>query len=402
MVSIIIPMYNAENYIEKCLESISLQTFRDLEVIIVDDGSTDGSAEIAGRFAKRDSRFIVIKQENHGLVFSRKRGIEKSAGEYVLFVDSDDWISNTAVEEMVKMASEMGDADVVACGALKAYHFADADNSYWCFQNEVNITEEGLYIGQKLEELKHKIFCIENYFAMGILPYLWNKLWKRELIERFVLDAEEVLRVGEDVAIGFMAILKAQSVYVSNRGFYYYRQNGESMMRGKVDEDAEYEDAASLARYLREETAKIGYYDAVSFGIDRFVDNQLYTRAYGILNKREKCDGLFPFTNNIPTNLVIYGAGEFGKAVYRYASLKTKVKAWLDGRAGIYKKMGMPVISVKEYTPEENDVVIIAVFRKKSVDSITKTLIDLGVHTEQIRRIEVTVSCSSKYLLQRT
>ena len=386
MVSVIVPVYNSENYIRKCLDSIANQTYEDLEVVVVDDGSTDGSGVIADEYAKNDRRFRIIHQENHGLVNARKQGIGQASGEYVLFVDSDDWLAENAVEELRRLARET-DADVVAGGALKAFLFdnsneefdeetKDESGDYWCYVKEGNIAEPGVYQGNRLEELKRKLFCIEDYCSLALLPYLWNKLWKRELISSFVLDADETIKVGEDVAIGFPAILSAKCIVVTNSGYYYYRQNEASMMRSAIDERAEYENARRLKTYLKEELTELGSFEQIRGGIERYIDNQLFTRAYGIMNEQKSCEGLFPFCDKMPENLVIYGAGEFGKAVYRYASGKTKVKAWIDRSAELLKKMGCPVISLDEYVPSPEDVLVVAVLRKKSVEAIEKTLVE--------------------------
>ena len=386
MVSVIVPVYNSENYICKCLDSIAGQTYEDLEVVVIDDGSMDSSGTIADEYAERDKRFRVIHQENQGLVNARKQGVRKAQGEYVLFVDSDDWLSENAIEELMRLAKK-SNADVVASGALKAYLFENSneefdeetkneDGDYWCYVNEGNIAEAGAYQGDRLEELKRKLFCIEDYCSLALLPYLWNKLWKRELIERFVLDADESIKVGEDVAIGFPAILTATCVEVTNSGYYHYRQNGESMMRRAMDERAEYENARRLETYLKTELTGLGCFEQMRSGLERYIDNQLFTRAYGIMNEQKSCEGLFPFCDKMPENLVIYGAGEFGKAVYRYASGKTKVKAWIDRSAELLKKMGCPVISLDEYVPSPEDVLVVAVLRKKSVEAIEKTLVE--------------------------
>ena len=401
MISIIIPMYNAENYIEKCLRSVLDQTFTDIEVIVINDGSTDGSEAIVRSIAEGDLRVHLFSQDNHGLVNARKQGIKRSRGEYVLFVDADDWISENAVEELYKLALD-NNADVVASGAMKAYLFEgsnevipeeipeeslDENGRFWGSYKETNIAEPGLYRGEKLEELKSKLFCMEETFCMALLPYLWNKLWKRELIERFVLAADERITVGEDVAIGFPAILASGSLVVTNACYYYYRQNNASMMKTIGDEQAEYENAKRLDSYLRDKCDELGYLDQVGAGLDRFLFNQVCTRAYSVLNRGKECQGLYPFMDQMPENLVIYGAGELGKAVYRYASGKTNVKAWIDGRADIYQRLGMPVISINEYIPDAQDTIVVAVFRKKSVDAIVKDLADKGAREENIHSI---------------
>ena len=114
MISVIVPVYNVEEYLEQCLDSIQCQTYTDIEVILVNDGSTDRSKEICERYCKKDSRFKLVNQENKGLSGARNRGMSESKGEFISFVDSDDVIKEDMLEQLMKqMTSE--DIDIVEC-----------------------------------------------------------------------------------------------------------------------------------------------------------------------------------------------------------------------------------------------------------------------------------------------
>ena len=113
MISVIVPVYNVEEYLEECLESIKNQTYTNIEVILVNDGSTDGSREICERFCQKDSRFKLINQENQGQSVARNRGVKESAGEFIMFVDSDDVIKKNVLEVLLPyMKTEV---DIVEC-----------------------------------------------------------------------------------------------------------------------------------------------------------------------------------------------------------------------------------------------------------------------------------------------
>ena len=116
-VSIIVPVYNVEKYLPKCLDSLLGQTFNDIEIICVDDGSTDGSGEILGVYAQRDSRIKIVTKENGGLFSARHEGMKYINGKYVIFVDSDDWVSESLVEKCLEAASDEN-TDVVVFGAF--------------------------------------------------------------------------------------------------------------------------------------------------------------------------------------------------------------------------------------------------------------------------------------------
>ena len=118
MISIIVPIYNIEAYLEECIKSIIKQTYKELEIILVDDGSTDGSSEICDEFASQDKRIKVIHKQNEGLVLARKNGLQYVKGDYVLFVDGDDWIESNMCEELMKVMKQT-DADIVHSGYFR-------------------------------------------------------------------------------------------------------------------------------------------------------------------------------------------------------------------------------------------------------------------------------------------
>ena len=113
MISVIIPVYNVENYLEECLKSVQNQTYTNIEVLLVNDGSTDNSKQICERYCQEDSRFLLINQENQGLSAARNKGVEISTGEYIVFVDSDDSIKTNYLEKLMQYMAE--DVDIVEC-----------------------------------------------------------------------------------------------------------------------------------------------------------------------------------------------------------------------------------------------------------------------------------------------
>lgn len=387
MISVIVPMYNARNYIGKCLDSIVNQSYRDLEIIVVDDGSTDGSGTVADEYASKDSRIKVIHGENQGLVSARKRGIAQATGDYVLFVDSDDYIDIRGIDELLELADAY-DTDVVCATAVKRY-----DNGL--DSTEQNLASNGFYSGSKIEELKRQLFCIDDYCSMAVLPYLVCKLWKRDLITRFVAGADERITIGEDVAIGFPAILSAKSIYIVDLPFYNYCQHQDSMM-GSGGEDKEYQNAQILRDYLMGKVKELSLpsdmTESLEDGISRYYINQLFTRAYPKANSENNCEGLYPFLDKMPKRVIIYGAGEFGKAVYRYAKDKTEVVAWIDGNAPVLRAAGLDVITLDEYCKRAQSVtddcdIVIAIFRVRTAASVTKLLTDRGIDYAKIHSL---------------
>lgn len=375
MISIIVPVYNTAEYLPKCLDSILAQTVSSFELVIVDDGSTDESGAICDRYAADDSRIRVIHQKNMGLVKSRKVGFEASIGEWILFVDSDDWIASNMLESMTR-AAEHNSVDVVTSGAIVVGEFSQFE--------KFDALQEGLYVGGKLECLKNHLFETDDFFSFEMLPYLCNKLWRRTALRESLFAADEVVTVGEDVTIGFPAILSARSVYVMQEAFYYYRQGEQSMLRGSRDEEREYANAKRMCQFLHRRFDELGYTELANKGVKRLFINQIFARAYEKVNRIVGCKGCYPFLNEVSKPVVIYGAGAFGTAVYEYAAKRFGVSAWIDGNAVNLQGMGLPVVSLGETAIGVDDVVIVPVFSTRASYAIRQRLMDAGVDENRI------------------
>lgn len=375
MISVIVPVYNTAEYLPKCVDSILAQTYTDFELVIIDDGSTDGSDAICDQYASRDPRIKVVHQKNAGLVKTRKAGFMESVGEWILFVDSDDWIAPNMLERMIQVAEE-NRADVATSGVF----VINQSSQYEKFDS----FSEGLYVGEELENLKNHLFETDDFFTFCMLPYLWNKLWRREVLEESLLAADDRVTVGEDVTIGFPAMLSARSVYVMHEAFYYYRQGNQSMLRASRDEEREYENAKRMCQFLYRRFCKLGYEALVEQGVKRLFINQIFTRAYEKVNRIVGCKGYYPFLNEVSKPVVIYGAGAFGTAVYEYAAKRFGVSAWIDGNAENLRGMGMPVESLREAAIGGDDVVIVPVFSTRASYAIRQRLMDAGVDENRI------------------
>lgn len=250
--SIIIPVYNTLPYLKKCLESIAGQTYQNWEAVLVDDGSTDGSGKLCDDFAKKDGRFKVIHKENEGLVAARKSGVSFAMGEYVTFVDSDDWVEINAYEVLMEMVSH-SKADAVVCGLIYEHHKKGS-------RKLLNAIAPGTYEGKKLEEeLWKKMILAGAYYRPGLLPALWNKIFKRSVLTSVLMKVDNHITMGEDVACTYPALLKAKKVVVTELCFYHYCYRGESMSRAY---DSQYgARAARLYGYLDRWTERTGRED---------------------------------------------------------------------------------------------------------------------------------------------
>ena len=239
-VSLIVAIYNVEKYLRECIDSLVNQTYKNLEIILVDDGAKDSCPEICDEYKKQDSRIVVIHKPNGGLVSARKAGIKIATGDYVLNVDGDDFIEPDMIEQMLKKAIE-NDADVVISG-YKSHS-----------EKQViklgNYAESGIYTGEKLNELKCKLFYSGNFYEGQVIPAVWNKLMKHSLLLLLQLSVPEKIKMGEDIAVTFPAITKSNCVVIDNEFCPYHYRLVENSMSRKNDE-IYFERVAILFSYL--------------------------------------------------------------------------------------------------------------------------------------------------------
>ena len=214
MISIIVPVYNVEEYLEECLESIRKQTYQNIEVILVNDGSTDGSREICEQYCEKDSRFRLINQENQGQSVARNRGVKESVGQYIMFVDSDDVI-NTSVLEVLLPYMKM-DADIVECRMTR--------NKEEFFLNR---TSTIAFEGNAKKAILNCIAFKEVKFCA------FTKLYRREIVEKVPFLEGYIY---EDVFTGINYLKHIRKIVIVDYIGYYYRVRPNSTMTKSFNE----------------------------------------------------------------------------------------------------------------------------------------------------------------------
>lgn len=220
--SVIVPIYGVEKYLRQCVESILSQTYQDMEIILVDDGSKDSCPAICDEYANKYSVIRVLHKPNGGLVSARKAGLEAATGQYITFVDGDDYIDSDMYEKICAIAKSTN-ADIVVTGFKCMY----SDRIL-----EWNDTlPRGLYTKPDLENDVYPIMmCHENTLERKMAPAVWNKIFKRELLEKVLPDVPEKIKDGEDAAITYPCMLLAEKVFFSPEDHAYnYRILSESM-----------------------------------------------------------------------------------------------------------------------------------------------------------------------------
>lgn len=220
LVSIIVPVYNLIDYLDRCVESLLGQTCKEIEIILVDDGSTDGSAVLCDEYARKDVRIKVIHKTNGGLVSAWKRGLKESTCPYVSFVDGDDWIDTGMIADLLTFAKGKK-GEIISCDYLIEQ------------PGELRAVYQGLEAGEyNREQLEKLVFpkLLGNENRMVCLSRCM-KLISRELIEKNAHYSEEDLRMGEDVAVMLPTLLDCDRLVVlEHKAYYHYYYNPESMV----------------------------------------------------------------------------------------------------------------------------------------------------------------------------
>ena len=212
-ISIIIPVYNAEKYISKCLEALITQTFKDIEILCIDDGSKDNSLKILNQYASKDERIKVFTQANSGPAAARNKGLEAASGKYLMFCDSDDWYEPDMCEQMRKTIVEQ-DVDVVQCCSWVEREYDSLSRRN--FEDYLNNSKTGLYLFKK-----------NTIFLPNVL--LWNKIWKKSIVDKYNIKFPSGCEHDDD-AFCLMYFLVSETIFFISQHLYHYIIRENSIM----------------------------------------------------------------------------------------------------------------------------------------------------------------------------
>ena len=284
LISIIVPIYNVENYLRHCLESIQNQTYQNFECLLINDGSSDNSAEICREYVEKDSRFRYFEKENGGVSSARNLGIERSKGQYITFIDSDDWVDSDYLELLYMKINEYN-ADLAVL-TYKQYSMNDG-----CFYLHVWDQDyyEKYYTGN---ELLNSLPNLENYDSTFNVS--WGKLFKRNFLETATFNEQRIM--GEDLEFNFKIFLQIKSCIYLNKALYNFRQHHLSTRARKISDKYLMDDVEiRLGRlpfligktvdtnlYLAKTKEFLKYHidNEVEFGIDNTNAIQLYKEIF--------------------------------------------------------------------------------------------------------------------------
>lgn len=367
-ISVIVPIYNADRYLERCLSSIIGQTYKNLEIICVDDGSTDNSLAICNKYSLLDNRIKVIHKNNGGVTSARKAGMKIASGEWVGFVDSDDWLELYAYERMIKKG-EKKDVTLICGNFRRNYENHSIDYISKFNEGKYELSEDNSYF------ISNFIFNKE-IFEFGIYPSLWNKLFRKRNVEIILNELDEDIIFQEDAAIVYSYILKYKKIYMINDIIYNYnRYNSNSCMHCFNNE--KYNSIIKAHSFIMQHETNEN---------KEYIDKQLqwlklyYTLLYlpeKMENKNNKKILCYLGNINKSDNIVLYGAGIMGQRYYDYLSnIGVNISLWVDKEKRQYNGKNK-ICSIDKISCVEYDKIIVAVIKHDIVKSIVDELIGM-------------------------
>ena len=380
-VSVIIPIYNAAQYLHKCLKSVISQTYKNLDIILIDDGSLDDSYDIANEYQEKDSRIRHFTQTNIGLIATRKRGIELAEGEIVGFVDSDDWIEPIMYERLVQCMEE-NECDLVTSGIYRDY--ADGSRKEW-----YDLYPEGVYVNLESAIYPSMLHDFKKN-EMGLKCTLVNKLYRRQILQDIYGEIDTRVFYGEDALTIYPYCLRCKRIYILNEAYYHYYIRNNSMCRaaneklaintyylynGLRDAFMESNCANSLLKQLKHYLFQLESHTLkVLYNIDTLAYAKWdFSKYKDIFGKR----------------IVIYGAGACGQALYRELDslgYKENVVAWVDKNPeGKTEQCMYEITAIKEIVDKKFDYLIIAIKSQNIAIEVMKELTkDYAVEEDKV------------------
>lgn len=383
LVSVIVPIYNTQEFLSRCLESILNQIYVNMEIILVNDGSTDGSLAVCEGYAIKDDRIRIISQSNQGALAARREGVRLCRGEFVMFVDSDDWIEPELLEAMVRAMNE-SDCSLVCTNVY-------VDMKGGTFENR-NAIPSGIY---ETEKIAKDLFYYKDTDEYGILPYNVAKLYPRDILREAINNVSADIRHSEDKAVLFSLVFRNIRVCFTDDIYYHYCIRDGSTCQSEnndylVEMTAFYKYAKrifdrheerehllrQLGKYLLQET-----HHAINTKLGLAAqEDPIYKEP----RKPYRLDPSAFFSQK--KKVILYGAGKVG-ADYRKQladCANIELCGWVDKDYEKYQEKELDVQPVEYIRETEYDIILVAVWRKTVFNDIKKELADMGISEDTI------------------
>ncbi len=377
LLSIIVPVYNSSEYIEECVNSILRQSYKNIELILVDDGSTDDSYRICREMSSANPCIKVIQISNSGIYQARKAGVECAKGELLTFVDSDDWVDD-GYREMIEIF-KMHNPDMICFN----YRYNKEGNEV------THLYPSGMYMKPEIEnEIQEGMMFAPSLGRRKFDPSLCCKIIKKELYIQLTREVTDRISLGEDALVTYPAVCVANSLYISDSVFYHYRVNEKSCTQQIYAIDR-INEIRAFHTNIRRVMAECGMGNRFDVQIECYVRLFISKMLKDWFNiERSAVMYMFPYyAVGKNTKLIIYGAGNVGKS-YVYSLRQSgyaQIVAWCDKKADSMQEYGGIDVLMPEAIKEKvYDSILIAIENKKTAYNIQDYLISMGVDSKKI------------------
>lgn len=372
--SIIIPVYNTERYLGRCIDSVLEQSYIPNEIILVDDGSTDDSAEICDNYASNYGFIKVIHQTNSGPGVARLAGVRSASSSFIMFIDSDDWIDVDFVECIMDVSVHSEHELISASGII--YDYEDGRQNIW---------PEGMKVGEYNRDDIKKIYdgvLLFPYTQYGLSWGMYNKVFPRKVIENALNNVPECIgNIGEDAAAYILSLTDIDTIIVTKAVGYHYRQHSESSVHRINDSKIQ-----SYIMFRRGLNHMLSNMDIETFDREfNLAESSLdfqgnILSSYGITTE-SSLD--IPWKKIIDKRVIIYGAGKQGRKLYQLL----KELSFVDVTAITdknYSNMGNDVVSPDVLLNDKYDYVIIAISDETIKCEIYCDMLERGIDKDKI------------------
>ena len=381
LVSVVVPIYQVEKYLDKCICSILKQTYRNIEIILVDDGSKDLCPTICEYYCRMDRRIKVIHQENGGLVNARKTGINYATGEYVVYVDGDDWISNDYIECYVKYCECMNYDIIWSLAYYREYGEIQKCCGYLeCSESELETLD-------KQDDLYKKVSG-EYGFQNQISYTLCMKCFKLSFLKKIQNSLDNRISYDEDFSCIIRGLaLDGRVKFIRNDG-YYYVQRQDSIIHEQSVQDKNWvmlEDTLNFLNGISNCPEKIRNLVKKQYQI-----SQVYHGCIENL-QNDECDEIIPFKNaKKHRRIILYGMGTTGKSLLKFflESKIVEVVGYMDERCQ-NEVLGVPYIDFCELKKQNFDYILVSVIKEYFINEIQNKLVSAGVEMGRIAVINL-------------
>ena len=394
LVSVIIPVYNMELYLSKCIESVIEQKYKAIEIIIVDDGSTDRSSIISDEYAKKYSCIKVIHKENEGLVEARKSGIKEASGKYIVYVDADDYISDRMIDVFMEVEHQKK-PDIIQCGMMVEYDDGTP------LHNNDHIDEGIYFLRDNADFITERIFGFRERRIPRLRSNLWSCMFKKDYLYDIQMKVDGSITNGEDDACYYPYLLSVDTYYYIDQPLYYHYERNNSMSSScdsfNVNDVRKIENA--IIPYIERHKFKEKIYKSFNNYI-----KGLYIRHF-YMSTGFKLREVFILPKNIVpqySSIIIYGYGAVGKDYTE--QLKNLDFYTLVGICDKDKEAvedGNYFIDIRDIKSYKFDYIIIAIMDEKLASAIKNDLMINGVDEKKIIWNEPQISNGYYYRMDR-